>query len=192
MGWQDDARRTVVSEKKPLSTLEGYWVKVRKWSISAKDEIDQAVMDAQKNIDKKTIFEIAKKVKGIDPETLKHMKNEDVMDVLDADDLAVLSAQASTASAKVVEAKLRHGIDSHNFCDGDIDTRSTDKDIKGFSQQIIGYPKIAYEILAMVEEFNDPSASQTSSPHGMSQNGSTEGLVSSAETSSQTGQNLLR
>jgi hypothetical protein len=187
MGWQDDARRTVVSDKKMLSTLEGYWVKLRKWSISAKDEIDQATSEAQKDISKKALFDIAKKVKGIEPEKLKSMKNEEIMEILDADDLMALSAQASVASAKVIEAKLKHGIDSHNFCDGDIDTRSTDKDIKGFASQIILYPEIAYEVLAMVEDFNRPLVSQTSNRSGMSLNGYTTEPNLNTVTSSQMG-----
>ena len=191
MGWQDDARRTVVSDKMALSALDGYWVKVRKWSISAKDEIDQATNDAQKNIDKKLIFDVAKTIKGKDPETLKHMTNDDIMELLTPEQLSALSAQASVASAKVVEAKLRYGIDSHNFCDGDIDTRSTDKDIKGFASQIISYPKIAYEILKLVEEFNDPLASQTSNKSGMSQSGFIAEQALNTETPSLTEQNRL-
>jgi len=182
MGWQDDARRTVVSEKRMLTKMEGYWVKVRLWSIKGRDEISAAERDMRKTIDRKALFEVSKKVKGIDPEKLKAMDTGDMLDLLNSDEFDALTNSATMESARVVETKLRHGIESHNFCDGDIDTRSTDKDIKGFASQIIEYSEVAQEILAFVEEFNRPLAKPNPSNSETQQNGSTKEASLNSET----------
>lgn len=182
MGWQDDARRTVVSEKKYLTSLVGYWVKVRKWSISGKDEIDEAERELQKHIDRKALFEVSKRIKGIDPEQLKTMTMSELMPMLTSDEFFALTESQNTHSARVIEAKLKHGIESHNFCEGDFETRSTSKDIKGFAVQILEYPEIALEILGFVEEFNRPLPSATSPMSEMSPSGSTEEQSLNGET----------
>lgn len=187
MGWQDDARRTVVSEKRFLTTMEGYWVKVRLWSIKGRDEISAAEREARKAIDKKALFEVSKKVKGIEPEKLKTLDTGDMLSLLTPDEFDALTNSMSMDSARVVETKLRFGIDSHNFCDGDIDTRSTDKDIKGFASQIIEYPEVAQELLAFVEDFNRPLAQQTLSSSETQPSGYTKDASLSMETSFQTG-----
>ncbi|NCC66338.1 MAG: hypothetical protein EOM15_17010, partial [Spirochaetia bacterium] len=152
MGWQDDARRTVVSDKKNLTSMEGYWIKVRKWSIKANDEIQQAERDMQKGMDRKALFEAAKRIKSIDSEKLKTMSVDELLPLLSADEFFALTESQNVNSARLMEIKLSYGIDSHNFCDGDVDTRSTDKDIKGFASQIINYPEPATEMLQFVEE----------------------------------------
>lgn len=190
MGWQDDARRTVVSDKRNLTTMPGYWVKVRKWSITGKDEIDEATKEAQKSLDRKALFEIGKTIKGLDAEKVEAMTVDELLPLLTTDQFAALMDSQSTQSARLIEVKLKNGIDSHNFCEGDIDTRSTDKDIKGFAHQILEYPEIAEEILVFVEAFNRPLARATSSTSGMSPNGSTEGRPSSMGTPSPTDEAL--
>jgi len=186
MGWQDDARRTVVSDKIFLESMEGYAIKVRKYSIQGRDEIDAAIREMQKGFDRKALFEVARRVKGMNPEKLASMTNDDIMETLSADEFAALTEANTAESAKVVELKIRYGLDSHNFCDGDPDTRWTEKDIKGFANQIIEYPEVAGEILAHVEEFNRPLAPKTSKMSGMSPSGSTREESSNGETNSPT------
>ena len=53
MSWKEDARRTVISEKHNLETFEGFWIKAKKYSINAKDEINAAVREVQKGLDKR-------------------------------------------------------------------------------------------------------------------------------------------
>jgi len=190
MGWQDDARKTIVSEKKMLTTMEGYWVKVRKFSIKGNDEIEETKKQAQKSLDKKALYEVAKAVKGIEPEKLKNMGTDEVIAILTPDQFSVLTESSNMVIANTMEAKLKNGIDSHNFCEGDIDSRSTDKNIKEFAVQIMNYPEIAGEIVAFVEEFNRPLAKVTSKTSGMSQNGSTGGQSLNSETLSQMGETL--
>lgn len=186
MGWQDDARRTVVSDRIPLSTMEGYAIKVRKYSIRGRDEIDAATREMQKGFDRKVIFDVARKVKGMDPEKLKSMTTDDIMDTLSPEEFAALTDANTTQSAKLSELQIRHGLDSHNFCDGDIDTRWTDKDIKGFASQIIDYPEVAGEILWHIEAFNRPLARPTSSTSETPQDGFTKEASLNTETPSPT------
>lgn len=189
MGWQDDARKTVISEKRSLKSMVGYWVKVRKWSIRGKDEIDAAVKEVQRSLDRKALFEVAKMVRGIAPEELEKMDSGEIMSLLTPEQFSALTDSLSTQAAKVVEAKLRHGIDSHNFCEGDIDTRSTDKDVKGFAYQILDFPEVATELLELVEDFNRPLPRPTSSTSGTSPSGSTKEASSSTEISTQADEN---
>jgi len=108
-----------------------------------------------------------------------------MIQLLTPEQFSAMTESSTVSVSKVIEAQLRSGIDSHNFCDGDED-RSTSKDIAGFASQIIDYPEITEEILKFVEEFNRPLAKATSKTSGMSQNGSTEEQSSITETPSQT------
>ena len=63
MSWKEDARRTVISEKHNLETFEGFWIKAKKYSINAKDEINAAVREVQKGLDKRAILEVTKKAR---------------------------------------------------------------------------------------------------------------------------------
>jgi hypothetical protein len=183
MGWQDDARRTIVSEKHELETFPGYWVKVRKFSIRANDEIQAAIREMQKTIDRKTVFEVAKRFKdhAVEGDTV-----ETLMDKVSTDELIALSDTQSAVASKIIEAKIKNGVAMHNFCDGDIDTRATDKGIEAFAHSILEYQDIANEILMAVEKFNRPLASQTSKTQGMSPSGSTTEASLSTEIYSPT------
>jgi len=186
MSWTDDARKTILSKKKMLTTMLGYWVMVRKYSIKGNDEIEAMKREAQKSIDKKALYEVAKAVKGIDPDKLKDITTDEVIDLLTPEQFSAFSDSTNLAVGGLIEAQIRNGIFAHNFCDGEIETRSTEKNIRGFASEIIEYPEVATEILAFIEEFNRPLAKVTSKTSGMSQNGSTEEQSSITETPSQT------
>ena len=160
MGWQDDARRTIVSEKKDLESFPGYWVKVRKYSISAKDEIQSVLKKAQKGIDKKALLSLmAKREKITSPEELQQSVTPEELE------MAVEMQTAEIKSYAII--RIRHGVAEHNFCDEGI-SKETEK----FALDIMEYGEIVDEILTLIEDFNRPLAAKTSMPSEMSQNGS--------------------
>lgn len=161
MGWQDDARRTVVSEKKALSTLEGYWVKVRLWTVGGKDEITATVRKLQKGLDKKSLISFMAKARSRG----KDLTNEaDIMSILTEDEIAAFVDSESVEASAMIEAKLKNGIAEHNF---------GDMKVSELAHDLLEFPNVAEEILKLIEDFNRPLASQTSSTSATSPSGST-------------------
>ena len=161
MGWQDDARRTVVSEKKALSTLEGYWVKVRLWTVGGKDEISTATRKVQKGLDKKALMSFAMKAKSKGADIANE---QELMELLTPEEIGAFVDSESAEMADLIETKLRNGIAEHNF-DGVA--------IPDLAKSLLEYPNIATEILGYIEEFNRPLARKTSKPSEMQPSGST-------------------
>ncbi len=184
MSWKEDARRTIVSEKKDLVSFPGYWVKPKKYSVKGRDEINEAERKVQKNIDKKALMKFARRLK--DKDEYKDLSEEQILEKIPDDELIVMMDLRMTEVFAVNEAKIKHGIACHNFCDGDIDTRSTEKDIQGFARDILEFEDIAVEIIGYIEEFNRPLAVQSSLTSETLQSGSTEDQNLSTETNSQT------
>lgn len=171
MGWQDDARRLIVSEQKDLTTFPGFWIKAKKFSINAKDEINAATREVQKGLDKKAILEVTKKAReaGLSGNA---MTEEEIIDALTPEQLSALIDSTNISTAKVVEIKLRNGIEAHNF---------EDTKVAQLAHDILEYPEIAQEMLKFVEEFNRPLAKPTSVKSATLPSGSTEGAPLSTE-----------
>lgn len=174
MGWKDDARRTVISEKYNLETFEGFWIKAKKYSINARDEINAAVREVQKGLDKRAILEVTKKARemGLSGST---PTEAEIMDMLTPEQLSALIDSSNVASSKVMETKLRNGIAEHSFGD----TKVAD-----LARDILEFPDIANEMLTFIEEFNRPLTKQTSPASAMSPSGSTEAAPLNTETPS--------
>jgi hypothetical protein len=181
MGWQDDARRTIVSEKIELREFPGYWVKVKLYSVKGKDEITLSTRAVQKAIDKKALISLMKKAQAAHGEALTE---EQMLERLTQDELSALVESNSVELYSMTYAKIKNGIDSHNFCDGEKST-----EVENFAKDILEYDKIAQEILGHIEEFNRPLPSKTSKPSEMSPNGFTTEASLSTEIASQTDDN---
>jgi len=172
MNWKEDARRTIIGKKKDLVSFPGYWVKAKKYSTQGKDEITEATRNVQKGIDKKTLMSAAKKVRAKGGR--ENITDDEIFDLLTAEEISTLMDSSTVAASELFKAKIKNGMESHNFCDGDIETRSTDKDIKGFATEILEFEEIALEIIKIIEDFNRPLVQKTSLTSETSQNGSIE------------------
>lgn len=179
MGWKEDARRTIVSDKKMLKSFPEGWVKVKKFSVKGNDEINAALRKLQSVFDRKAIMSFAKKARdGADEKSmLQEMTPEEMGMILDGN---------TAESYDLIFAKIKNGVAMHNFCDGDIETRSTEKDIQGFAKDILEYPDIANEIVSLIEDYNRPLVEKRSETSKMSPNGSSEEQSSNQEMNSQT------
>ncbi len=175
MGWQDDARRTIVSERLELETFPGYWIVARKYSVRGKDEITAATRAIQKGLDKKALLSLMKKMQDREK---KEITEEALLDRLTQEELSALVESNSVELYSVAIAKLRNGIYEHNFCDGE-----SSKEVSVFAKDILEYDSIAEEILSKIEEFNRPLAEKTSTASAMSPNGSTTEANLSTEIS---------
>lgn len=183
MGWQDDARRLVKSERYDLESFTGYWIKAKKYSIADRDTIQAALREVQKGIDKKALVDVMRKAKNLsmgENYTEQELKDK-LMENLSNDDFAALMESTGVSTAKVIEAKLRSGIAEHNF-DGTT--------VEELAHSLLEYPQICEEALKFVEKFNAPLASQTPKISGTSQSGSTTQPSSTMEMSCQTEGNL--
>ncbi len=174
MGWQDDARRTIVSEKHELETFPGYWVKVRKYSISAKDEIQAVLRKAQKSIDRKALMSLmARREKGLTEEELRES--------LTAEEIGAMIDMQSGELSELCKIRIKHGLFEHNFCD-----EGVSKETEKFAKDILEYNDIAEEIIGRIEAFNAPLAEKTSKASATSPNGFTTEASSTTETPCQT------
>lgn len=174
MGWKDDARRLIIGEKVQLETFEGYWIRPKKWSIQAKDEINAVQRRIQKGIDKKALMSVYAKSKG------KNYSEEELLEKISPEELGAFLDSNSLEAKDFVEIKLKYGIAEHNF---------EGAKVKDLAHDILEYEDIAIEMLKIVEDFNRPLAKKTSPISGMSQNGSTEEPVLNTEISTQTDEN---
>lgn len=184
MGWKEDARRSIIGKKKELISFPGYWVQARKYSTQGKDEIADATRAVQKGIDKKVLFSAAKKMKG-----KENLTEDQIFDMLSAEEISELVDSSSCAATELFKAKIKNGLNAHNFCDGDIETRSTEKDIKGFANDILEFEEVALEIIGIIEDFNRPLALATPSISKMLPNGSTKEQSSNTVMSGQEEEN---
>lgn len=185
MGWKDDARRTIVSEKKELETFPGYWVKVRKYSIQGKDEINAAMAKLQSSIDKKALYSLAKKVRQ--QQGNKDLTEQQVLEMLEPDEIEAFMDGNTAPVADLNRLKIQHGVVAHNFSEKDKDLGTDDpKDIEAFANDILEFAEITAEVLQHIEAFNRPLASPRSKTSKTSPSGSTKDQPSSPETSSQT------
>ncbi len=153
--WKDDARRLIVSEKKELKSFPGYWVKVKKYSIQGVDEIQEALREVQKGLDKKAIIELSKKYKQLGLEPGKALTEDVIIDSFTTEQIEVLINNNSLSISKVLEVRIKHGVAEHNFCEEE----STKEGMEVFAHDILEYSEIAKEIMGYIEEFNRPLAS---------------------------------
>lgn len=177
MGWQDDARRLIQGDKKELATFPGYWIRPKKYSVSQRDEIQAAMREIQKGIDKKALVEVMSKVRNFDDE----LDKEELMKSLSEENLAALLDSSNLPTAKLAEIRLRCGIAEHNF------EGST---VEELARAMMEYPVVCDEMVKIVEDFNRPLASRTSKTSETSPNGSTTEPDSTTATSSPTGGSL--
>ncbi len=176
MGWQDDARRLVIGPRHDLESFPGYYIKPKKYSVAAKDEIQAVMREIQKGIDKKALMEVMAKARELGAD----ITQEELMKRLEPQELAALLDSTSVPSARIMEVKFRHGIAEHNFEGTTIEELAkvlTSGDIP---------EEIASEILSVVEGFNRPLARATSPISEMQPSGSTREAPSNTETPSPT------
>ena len=76
--------------------------KPKKYSINAKDEINAAVREVQKGLDKRAILEVTKKARemGLSGST---PTEAEIMDMLTPEQLSALIDSSNVASSKVME-----------------------------------------------------------------------------------------
>lgn len=173
MGWKDDARRTIVGEKRFLETFEGYWIKPKKFSKAAEDAINEQIRKLQKGINRKALVSVTKKAEERGEE-LGEMSETEVLELLTEEELEALMDGDTAATFDLCRVKLRYGIDSHNFCDGDIETRFSETVDDTFARDLLEYPEISGEILGIIQEFNRPLPNKKSPKSETSPNGSTK------------------
>ena len=147
MSWKDDARRLIIGEKKDLESFEGYWIKPRKFSIKAKDEIAAVQRKIQKGIDKKSLASMMEKAKDVDGDDQRK-----VFEVLTSDELEAMVDMQNIESKDLVKIKLMHGIAEHNF---------GNETVEKLSEDILDFESVAIEMLNIVEDFNRPLVEET-------------------------------
>lgn len=186
MGWKDDARRTIVSGKKDLASFPGYWIKVKKYSIRGKDEINGALASLQASLDKKALYSLAQKTQERSRSS-EELTKKQVFELLSEDEISAYAASSMIPMGELNRLRLKHGVAAHNFVTGDPDIGTDNaKDIEVFANDILEYADIVEEIISQIEDYNRPLATTTSGTSGTSPSGSTEEAVSTSAMNYQT------
>jgi hypothetical protein len=189
MGWKAEARRTLVGPKEYLTTLPDaeteelhYWIKPRKWSIDATDQIRAKEHEVRSALGTEGLALLAKK-QGV-MEKLREayasgesVNDEEVMKLLTAEELATLiSGTAPQNQAELITLQILHGVAEWNLEDEDGKVvEITEEEVRDF----LDFPDVAGEIVDIVRRWNRPLASGRSQKSGMSQSGSSTDQSSS-------------
>lgn len=170
MGWQDEARRTIIGDKVDLNSFPGYWIRPRKYSIETMDKIKELQKKQQSDFNGRTVAKIAKKAKSRgELEKLQNLPITEIMDYLTEDEFAELyqaTEQSTKAQLQITVAKIAGGVGEHNFDGVSVDQLAKD---------IVEYSDIAIEMVQIADEFNRPLAMSPSGISGPSPDGSTGG-----------------
>ncbi len=162
MSWKDDARRTIIGQKKQLVSFSGYWIKPKKFSKAGEDAINEEIRRLQKGINRKALVTVTKKAEERG-EALASMSEHEILELLTEEELEALMDGDTAATYELCKVKLKYGLDSHNFCEGDLDTRHSSIVDDSFVRDLLEYPEIAGEILGMIADHNRPLV-EVSSP----------------------------
>lgn len=176
MGWKDDARRSILGEKTGLASFPGYTITPRKYSIEILDEIKDIERERQKEVDRRALARVAKKMaakKQLSEEDLSKLTPAEMINELEDDEFAALFAAVDKShgfEAKIISVKIRGGLGAHDFKDSSVEELST---------ELLEYAEIAGEVVRIIDEFNRPLVKSPSETSKQSPGGSTGGEDSS-------------
>ena len=162
---QKHISRQRIGEKTELKSVEGFWVKPRKFSVEENDRIQAANIAALSKVKRSALAQATQKLRGqaeTNPDAL-------VVDLLDEKELEALMDVQFAPAAEIVKLQILYGVAEHNFCEEESTTHMDAKLV----EEIMQAPEIAGEIALVVQRFNDPLAKRTSGISGTSQDGST-------------------
>ena len=169
--WEAAAKRTIFGEKTPRTSLaeEGkkseFWIKPRKYSVEAREEIKLATGDLLERLPDDIVNIIVEKQKKKSNEKQKKQSNEDADDKTD-DFLSIFSEMNTLQRCKVMKALreskganviflvIKNGIGEHNFKD---DNESSEVP-KEFVDKILNYSPVADEMVRIIQDYNRPLA----------------------------------
>lgn len=177
-GWEAYARRTILSPKRELETLPGFWVRARKYSVASADEL-RAVQRTKRG-------PVPPAVRSILSRAIREEREfGDVIRELEpAEAEAIIAEMPSDVStmADIMALSILHGIGEHNLGEEEASVTMT----RDVVDRIMDYPDTAREVWKIVQEWNTPLPKATSKTSGTSPSGSSEGAPSSPERSSPT------
>lgn len=183
--WESAARRAILGDKVDLKSLEGYWIKPRKFSRQGEACIRAAGLHQQQasiDIPEELLNRLAEAYKKRDAGELTSDEFEKLFTTQEK--LTVFRSQTEIDSKLLIEPtrlKLLHGIGEHNL-NGVVEIGATEDLVN----RLIQYPDPCEEIERIVEAHNRPLTQQTSGTSETSPNGSTNDANMSPESPTQT------
>lgn len=178
-GWEAQARRTILSEEIELTTLPGFRVRARKFTVAAADEIRAAQVRKRDMLPPRLRSLIGRAAaEGKDLAALARELPEGEAEAL----LTDLPAEASSMS-DIMRLSILHGIGEHNLDD---QGRRDEVMTPALVDRLLEYPETTAELYGIVQKWNRPFAKTTPATSGMSSSGSTEEPPSPGERNSPT------
>lgn len=175
-GWEAQARRTILSDEVELTTLPGFRVRARKFTVAASDEIRAAQFRKRDMIPARLRALMARAMaEGKETADLGADLTSD-----EAEELATGIPAEASSMADIMRLSILHGIGEHNL---DVQDRRDQGMVPDLVGRIMEYPDTASELFRIVQDWNSPLPKATPAISGTSPNGSTEDVPSPPEKS---------
>lgn len=162
--WQTKIRTSRIGDKVPLTSVKGFWVKPRKFSVEENDRIQEAQLKALKSVNKGTLARATQKIQAAS----QNSENVTMIEILSDEDVETLMDAKFAPSSEILKLYILFGIVEHNFCEEESSTKVDE----ALVLDLLKYPDIATEIGSIVREYNTPLAERTFPISGTSHDGS--------------------
>jgi hypothetical protein len=163
--WKSKISKSRIGERADLKSAEGFWIKPRKFSVEENDIIQEAQLNALKDVNRGMLARATQKMMA----STDSKSGASVIDILSDDDISALLDAKFAPSSAILRLHLLHGVAEHNFCEEESSTLVN----AALVDDLLKYPEIATEIGLLVQGFNSPLAKPTSGTSGTSPDGST-------------------
>lgn len=174
--WREKARQAAMGGRKELASLPGYWIRARKFSVAAADEIREA-----EHLPPALLRKLAR-LRQEEPDAQATEKR--ALAELTDEEFALLSDLQTSLDPKIARLRLKHGIGEHNFTDDGAASSSVTTD---FVDELLGYSPVVKEMLEEIARVNPgPFSRGKSPPSSLSSSGSGKESPTTAEGTSQT------
>ena len=176
--WREKARQAVMGERHVLDSLPGYWIRAKRFTVTAAEEIREA---------EHLPPALLRKVARIKPDTTeadkKAFEQRAVQELTD-EEFSLLSDLQTSLDPKIARLRMVHGIGEHNFTD----TCEASKEVTtDFVDELLGYSPVALEILEEIARVNPgPFSRGKSQPSNSSSSGSSREPQTSTDATSPT------
>jgi len=163
--WKNRISRLRIGGKVELKSIEGFWVKPRKFSVEENDLIQAANIAALSKVKRSAFAQATQKIRSRakdDPDAL-------VVDLLDERELEALMDAQFAPAARIVHLQILYGVAEHNFCEQESTTHMDET----LADEIMQVPEIAGEIALIAQGYNGPLVQGNSPISGTSPHGST-------------------
>jgi len=144
--WKEKARQSILGDIHNLESLPGYWVRAKRFSVIASDEIREA-----ENLPASLMRKLAKLRPDKDSAENRADFERRAADALTDEEFSMLQRLSVSLDPKIAGLRLTHGIGEHNFTDDGSASTVVPRDLV---EELLKYKPVALEILEVIAQAN--------------------------------------